>query len=487
MVESPSQAFPNERAVFAVVALIGLIVLLATNLPWQLDDYDQAKQAFTSFEMVKQGHWLYQHTPRGRIATKPPLVAWTSAAVFYSTRSWDLAWRLPSFAGALALGFCLARSATAAYGRTAGLAATGAFLFNLLTPRLATLVRTDLPLALVLFLIGLGIWRKVQSGESWERRDRWWMFALLTAGMLIKGPILYAFLLPGILYYQWRRRKTNTVSAWFGWWPWLGSLAIFLFWAIAGMRYVPGFYDQVVVREFLGRFGETVHRPQPIYFYIPHLLHKFAPWSIILLLFAWLIWRRREDKTSWSPDMVWLTCWALGGLIVMSCIPSKRVDRIFPIVPPLCLLIAAQVARFRSREEEVKMGPRWVIAALACGILFSAGYSGYKIQAGYRGNQDALVKFGGSVRAQAQSHHWHYEAIAGSDEGMILYLDKPAFSDSLKAVATWNAGDLDAVVVPAADVSNFERDLAPPVTVRLESAPRADLPGTYALLVHQTK
>ena len=34
------------------------------------------------------------------------------------------------------------------------------------------------------------------------------------------------------------------------------------------MRYVPGFYDQVVVREFLGRFGETVHRPQPIYFYI---------------------------------------------------------------------------------------------------------------------------------------------------------------------------------------------------------------------------
>ena len=92
--------------------------------------------------------------------------------------------------------------------------------------------------------------------------------------------------------------------------------------------------------------------------------------------------------------MVWLTCWALGGLIVMSCIPSKRVDRIFPVVPPLCLLIAAQVARFRSREEEVKMGRRWIMAALACAILFSAGYSGYKIQAGYRGNQDALVEFG---------------------------------------------------------------------------------------------
>src|SRR4051794_14749310 len=205
MAQSASKPLPNERAVFAVIASIGLIVLLATNLPWELDDYDQAKQAFTSFEMVKQGHWLYQHTPRGRVATKPPLVAWTSAALFYSTRSWDLAWRLPSFAAALAIGFCLARSAAAAYGRTAGLAAIGSFVFNLLTPRLATLVRTDLPLALVLFLIGLGIWRKVQSGERWQSRDRWWMVALLTAGMLIKGPIVYAFLLPGLVCYQWWR------------------------------------------------------------------------------------------------------------------------------------------------------------------------------------------------------------------------------------------------------------------------------------------
>jgi hypothetical protein len=51
--------------------VIGLSVLLfaITNLPWHLDDYDQAKQAFTSFEMVREGHWLYQHTSIARIAT----------------------------------------------------------------------------------------------------------------------------------------------------------------------------------------------------------------------------------------------------------------------------------------------------------------------------------------------------------------------------------------------------------------------------------
>ena len=41
----------------AIVAFIVLFFAI-TNIPWTLDDYDQAKQAYTSFEMVGQGHWL---------------------------------------------------------------------------------------------------------------------------------------------------------------------------------------------------------------------------------------------------------------------------------------------------------------------------------------------------------------------------------------------------------------------------------------------
>ena len=37
------------------------------------------------------------------------------------------------------------------------------------------------------------------------------------------------------------------------------------------------------MREFVGRFGETIHRPQPLLFYLPHLLHKFAPWSVLMI------------------------------------------------------------------------------------------------------------------------------------------------------------------------------------------------------------
>jgi 4-amino-4-deoxy-L-arabinose transferase-like glycosyltransferase len=82
----------DQRTVW-VVAAISFLLFLIGNLPWQLDDYDQAKQAFTSFEMIKEGHWFYQQTPHERVATKPPLVGWISAGLFGITRSWEVAWR----------------------------------------------------------------------------------------------------------------------------------------------------------------------------------------------------------------------------------------------------------------------------------------------------------------------------------------------------------------------------------------------------------
>ena len=112
----------DQRAVW-VVAAISFLLFLIGNLPWQLDDYDQAKQAFTSFEMIKEGHWFYQQTPHERVATKPPLVGWISAGLFGITRSWELAWRLPSLLAAIALAVLLFRAASSAYGSIAGLVA----------------------------------------------------------------------------------------------------------------------------------------------------------------------------------------------------------------------------------------------------------------------------------------------------------------------------------------------------------------------------
>src|SRR5216117_794882 len=119
--------FLQDKRTVWIVAAVTMLLFLFANLPWQLDDYDQAKQAFTSFEMIKEGHWFYQRTPHEHVATKPPLVGWVSAGLFALTRSWDVARRLPSFLAAIAIAILLFRAADSARGSTAGVIALSAF------------------------------------------------------------------------------------------------------------------------------------------------------------------------------------------------------------------------------------------------------------------------------------------------------------------------------------------------------------------------
>ena len=488
----------NKRTFWALAALM-LVLFSITNLPWQLDDYDQAKQAWTSYEMVTEGHWFYQRTSDDQgLATKPPLTGWISAAIFTITRSWEVAWRVPSLLCAALIAFALFRYAARVYGNIAGLIAFAAFGFNLLSPRLATFVRSDMPLALVICLIGLLIWGKIRTGEPWRKQDRWIMFGLLTAGMLIKGPIIYAFLLPGLILYQWRSRKTSGGSGWFGWWPWVGSFAIFLIWVIAGWLWVPRFYELVIVREFLARFGEVgthVHRAQSFFFYLPHLLHKFFPWSALIIALAIVAFRARKlDRLKRSslengsatekisPETFWLICWSIGGLLLMSIIPSKRVDRIFPVIPPLCLLAATQAARFLNGEKQRARNFRWATAILALAVLFSGGYAASRVVSGYRDHRDALSIFGRRVREEAARNHWRYEAVGSTDEGLPLYLMRPHFLKPEVAVAKWNNREIDALAVPSNQTLDFIRELHHS-TRRFESVPRKNLRRpNYALL-----
>src|SRR5947207_6693580 len=162
-----TRSLVESRRTFWILAAVLIALFAIADLPWRLDDYDQAKQAFTSFEMIKEGHWFYQQTPHERVATKPPLVGWISVGLFAMTRSWELAWRLPSFLAAIALAILLFRCASSAYGSIAGLVALSSFGLNLLSPRLATLVRTDMPLAFVIFLIVLLILKKIQRQDEW--------------------------------------------------------------------------------------------------------------------------------------------------------------------------------------------------------------------------------------------------------------------------------------------------------------------------------
>ena len=452
----------QNRRMLLIVSVLTVCFFAVSNLPWNLDDYDQAKQAFVSFQMVGQQRWLYQTTPDegtkasgGRhsphhINSKPPAVAWVSAALYQLTRSWDFAWRFPSFVAALALAVLVFRGART-FGDLPALCALAAFGLNLLSVRLATLVRTDMPLALVTFAVGLWMFEKIRRRTSWTTRDRVALFAVLTAAMFVKGPIVWAFVLPPLVLYQLLRNwRPDFPNAWSGCVPWIASFALFCLWVIFGIRFIDGFYEDVILNEFGARFHEGIHRSQPLLFYIPHLLQKFAPWSLLIIGLLVVALRKTKAATGkWlgnlSPEMFWLITWALGGIVVMSLIPSKRVDRVFPAIPPLCLLLAAQIKVFMA--DSVIRARRIAAFAIIFAAIFTGAYAAMRVVDGYRNHRDALVKFGGEVRRIATAEHLRYEILPGRDESLLLYLERPRFYTRITEPTAAPPG-LDALVVP---------------------------------------
>jgi 4-amino-4-deoxy-L-arabinose transferase-like glycosyltransferase len=324
---------------------------------------------------------------------------------------------------------------------------TCAFGLNLLTPRIATLVRTDMMLALWITICGWLIYRKVESGRCWVPSDRWAFFFAMLAALLTKGPILYAFLLPGMAAFCFLAPKDRRALVWSGWWTWLLPLALFVAWLIIGCSTRPEFYDDVVVKEFMSRFDQSLkahEKQQPIWFYFPHLIHKFAPWSLLALALP-IVSENARRKISSDPGTLWLACWALGGLLCMTFVPSKRVDRIFPIVPPLCLLLVCMVSACQcGKRIRAWCGGAVVLSAIAvCGYFLTIVFVGYQT------NDDALVRFGREVRkVTREAGALKIGVVEGRDEPMVIYCDAGSYLPVIRAMRAWNNGDIDALVIP---------------------------------------
>jgi len=152
-------------------------------------------------------------------------------------------------------------------------------------------------------------------------------------------------------------------------------------------------------------------------------------------------------------DRWWLVCWILGALVVTSILPSKRVDRIFPIIPPLCLLLGAQIASGLSVPAFNRRVYRWSAAALVVALLFTSTYVVWKVGSGYREHRDALATFCQDVRKEAAAHHWQYAVVSSLDEGLLLYLRKTQFIRPDPAISEWNDGKVDALVASERDAA----------------------------------
>src|SRR4029453_10462548 len=111
----------------------------------------------------------------------------------------------------------------------------------------------------------------------------------------------------------------------------------------------------------------------------------------------------------------------------------------------------------------------WSAIALAFAILFTGGYTGWKVITGYRDHRNALAIFGTKVRHEAEAHHWRYEVVSAKDEGLLLYLRKTHFVKPADTITEWNTGNLDALVASKEKAAALRRDLHGAALSQLQS------------------
>ena len=163
----------------------------------------------------------------------------------------------------------------------------------------------------------------------------------------------------------------------------------------------------------------------------------------------------RDWISNSSPETFWLVVWSLGGLLVMSFVPSKRIDRIFPIIPPLCLLLGAQVRKFELTPELRKAMMTYCAISIIVAALGTTGYVVRRVVIAYQEHRDAFARFGTLVREEAKAHQWRFAVVGGDDEGMALYLLKDDLLEPEQAAAEWKNTKLDGLVVPEDELTEL--------------------------------
>ncbi len=433
-------ALPDrKRALPIVMGLVALLFVIA-NAPWHLDNYDQAKQAYVAFEIEQTGNWLFQTTPAGKSASKPPLMGWISAGFRFLGIPWDWAFRLPSLISAMAMATLLGLAGWRVFGRAGCMLALAAFGLNLLSPRLATLVRTDMLLAFFIFVPGWIIYLKLRTPSPWTLGERVAFGAAMAGALLTKGPVIYAFLLPGLVAAVFLIKDSDRRKMlWSGWLPWILPLAVFLCWGIAGLLANSAFYEDVVVRELLSRFQEgsrSDERAQPWWFYFPHLIHKFAPWSLFIVA-AFVLSKTLRNTVKSRPELLWCVLWVAGGLVVMTLIPAKRVDRIYPLIPPLSLLVVEIAVTLRAlRWSRITTG-----ACVVASAAFSGGYFIGLIPLSISQNGNGVVALAADVDEVRAAHpDVPLHLVRARDEGLLIYLQTQRFTSTSEFEKTWDSG-----------------------------------------------
>ena len=119
------------------------------------------------------------------------------------------------------------------------------------------------------------------------------MFVATGLGLLVKGPVMLAWIVGGSLGAALFERSRRPLR-WLGWWPgWTLALGMAGAWFALASRRFPEYAHYAFLEETLERVGSgAFHRQQPLWFAPAVVIGGALPWSLTT------VWMRRLTSQS---------------------------------------------------------------------------------------------------------------------------------------------------------------------------------------------
>lgn len=342
---------PRSRDLCFGLFLFSLLLFLFFNHHLPVTDPVESNYALTAKEMVLNSNWVSPQIYGKAWFDKPVFFYWLMALSFKVFGFSDFAARLVSaLFGATGIALLFWFTDRMINRSTALLAALvlGTSLEYVL---LSKLIITDMVLfvfntaALIFFYTGY-------RSEGHKRQWYWGMYASLAFAVLTKGPV--GLLLPGLVMFLFIGIQRN--------WAELNKMAIpaglLIFTIIAlpwygAMYYVHGTEFTNIffgVHNYLRATVSEHPKDNVVYYYLVVFLLMLLPWSPIALKSIIVAFKDKSARK--MPLILFCLIWTAVYFIFYSCMATKYITYIFPILFPVAIVTAHYIQQLLERGNK---------------------------------------------------------------------------------------------------------------------------------------
>lgn len=352
----PTARTPRERREFWLFLLVALIVIgagIGLRDPWPADE---PRFALAAKQMVETGNWLIPHRGSEMYSDKPPMFMAMQAAAHQLTRSWRIAFLLPSLLAALGTLLLIYDFGRRLWNHRIGLWAAIAVLATFQFVYQAKRAQIDPVVTFFITLANYGLLRHFLLGPNW--RAYWLGCFAAGLGVITKGVgILALFMFLPFLFARWRQWE-HLPDFKGGALRWLGGLVAFL--AAIGLWIGPllitlgsshspelkAYVDDILFRQTAGRYANSWAHQKPFWYFLWVVTYAWMPLTIAMIAAIphWVKGMRARDARILLP-----LAWVIIVFVFFSIPAGKRDMYVLPALPWVALLVAPSLGEIVQR------------------------------------------------------------------------------------------------------------------------------------------